>query len=344
MLKITKFKISSNRLQNFSGFLALTGLIFTSNAALAAEGFRVRFPLAGTLGGEMLAPITPGIFGSLVATQISVNKLTDNAGAPYRTALSALPPATVDVGIDLQQSIYNLILGYTTTEKYADGHLSLIVNLPYSTIDRSITATSSLPGFFQNLANTLAQQTSGQVKGLGDLEVTAAWSQKTERLKLVLGMSLSSPTGDHGNASGINVGYGNFYTLRTGAAIACQATEKLTIGSRLSLGFNTKNRDNNWQSGDFYALDVAAGYTTPFGVLGTQFVRVEQYTNDLGAKTIVNAPITDGNRFVSNGAGLFFTAPISPIGAALNLSYMKTLESRNAMSGSYIQARLSKMF
>lgn len=340
MLKITKLKISNNLITKISGTLALTGLIFTSNAALAAEGFRVRYPLAGTLGGEMLAPITPGMFGSLVATQISVNKLTDNTGASYRTALSA---ATIDVGIDLQQSIYNLILGYTTTEKFADGHLSLIVNLPYSTIDRSINATSSLP-FFQPSATTLAQQSSGQVKGLGDLEVTAAWSQKTERLKLVLGMSLSSPTGDHGNASGIDVGYGNFYTLRTGAAIACQATEKLTIGSRLSLGFNTKNRDNNWQSGDFYALDVAAGYTTPLGVLGTHFIRVEQYTNDLGAKTVVNAPITDGNRFVSNGAGLFFTAPISPIGATLNLSYMKTLESRNAMSGSYIQARLSKMF
>ncbi len=343
MVKLTKFGTSSRHLYKFSGALTFIGFIFISNVASAAEGFRVRYPLAGTLGGEMLAPITPGMFGSLVATQININKLTDNTGASYRTALSALPPATVDVGIDLQQNIYNLILGYTTTEKFADGHLSLIVNLPYSTIDRNMSATSSLP-LLQPFATALAQQASGQVKGLGDLEVTTAWSRKTERLKLVLGMSVSSPTGDNDNASGINVGYGNFYTLRTGAAIAVQATEKFTIGSRLSLGFNTKNRDNNWHSGDFYALDVAAGYTTPLGVLGTHFIRVEQYTNDVGAKTIVNAPITDGNRFVSNGAGLFFTTRIEPVGASLNLSYMHTLESRNAMAGSYIQARLSKLF
>jgi len=50
------------------------------------------------------------------------------------------------------------------------------------------------------------------------------------------------------------------------------------------------------------------------------------------------------NRVSLNGAGVFAAFPIAAIGAGLNLSYMKTTDARNSLSGSFVQARISKLF
>lgn len=324
---------------------ALLGLSLASSMGYAAEGFKVRFPLNGTLGGEMVAPIKPGLFGSVAVTHVDVDKITDGTGNAYSKNLSPLP-FTATLNFKQKQEIYNLILGYTSTEKYADGNLTFAVNIPYSTIDRTVTGTASPAGpggAYQTGLNNIIAGTSGQVDGLGDIEFTGLWSRQTERTKYALGMTISTPTGAYDkNTKAINPGFGNFYTFRPGAAIAYKATENLTLGARASLAFNTVNKDNNWRSGDYYVIDLAAAYKTPIGVFGPHVLRVEQYKDDINATAVTGSLGT--NRFSSTGAGVFFTTLIPGINAGLNLSYMKTLESKNALSGSFIQARLSKVF
>lgn len=328
---------------------ALLGLSLASSMGYAAEGFKVRFPLSGTLGGEMVAPITPGVFGSVVVTHLTVDKLTGPDGNPYSAALGGAAIATV--GINQKQDLYNLVLGYTSTEKYADGHLTFAVNVPYVTINRTLTGVATangtpIGGGTQVLVDNLGRASSGSADSIGDIEASAGWQrQLNDQTKIVVGATLAMPTGDYSKtATAINVGAGNFYTLRTGAAIAYKATENLTLGARASLAFNTKNKDNDWRSGDYYVLDLAAAYRTPIGVVGPHVIRVEQYKDDIGATTILGTAMPGNNRFSSTGAGVFFTTLIPGINAGLNLSYMKTLESRNALSGSFIQARLSKVF
>ena len=321
---------------------ALLGLSLASSMGYAAEGFKVRFPLSGTLGGEMVAPITPGMFGSVVVTHLTVDKLTGPDGNAYSAALA--PGVKATVGIDQKQDLYNLVLGYTSTEKYADGHLTFAVNIPYVTIDRSLTGKSSFAPLQANV-DALARSASGNVSSIGDIEVTAGWQRQVDKTKYVVGATLAMPTGDYSKTpTAVNVGTGNFYTLRTGAAIAYQATENLTLGARASLAFNTKNKDNNWRSGDYYVIDLAAAYKTPIGVFGPHVIRVQQYKDDIGAITILGTAMPGNNRFTSTGAGVFFATRVPGINAGLNLSYMKTLEAENALSGSFIQARLSKVF
>lgn len=238
---------------------ALLGLSLASSMGYAAEGFKVRFPLSGTLGGEMVAPITPGVFGSVVVTHLTVNKLTGPDGSAYSAVIPSTGGMTATVGIDQKQDLYNLILGHTSTEKYAGGHLTFAVNVPYVTIDRTISGVASnvvaQPG-----VNLLAKSASGNVSSIGDIEVSAGWQRQVDdKTKVVVGATLAMPTGDYSKTpTSINVGAGNYYTLRTGAAIAYKATENLTLGARASLAFNTKNKDNDWRSGDYYVLDLAA--------------------------------------------------------------------------------------
>jgi hypothetical protein len=64
---------------------------------------------------------------------------------------------------------------------------------------------------------------------------------------------------------------------------------------------------------------------------------MRQYTDDTGGQL-------GANRVSLTGAGVFAAFPIAAIGAGLNLSYMKTIDARNSLAGSFVQARLSKVF
>ena len=168
------------------------------------------------------------------------------------------------------------------------------------------------------------------------------WEKTVNQLKIVAGATLALPTGNYSYVEGRlapNIGYGKYYTFRPGVGVAYTASENVTLGARGSLGFNTKNTENNVKSGDFYVIDLAAAFKTPVGVFGPHMTIMRQYTDDTGGNVALGA-----NRLSLTGAGAFATFPIASIGAGLNLSYMKTIDARNSLSGSFVQARLSKAF
>ena len=129
--------------------LAATVIGSYAGASLAADGFKVRFPLSGTLGGEIVAQVdNPGFFASVSLTQIEIDKITDGTGNSFQQDKSgnfatpapvagAVRTATYSgiVGIDLKQSQTNanLLFGYQSGKNYGGGHLLLVLNLPYTT-------------------------------------------------------------------------------------------------------------------------------------------------------------------------------------------------------------------
>lgn len=356
-----------------------------ASPALAADGFKVRFPLSGTLGGEIVAPVDkPGFFGSLVLTQIEVDKVTGEDGNPRQQTLNgafATPTAvagairtasysgTVESGLKQSQTNANLILGYLSQGMYGGGRLSFVFNLPYTTrLDRRLTLTGTSPtlttlqpaltspplpagtaaaaqasaqaGFnaaYQAQINSQANNASGVTDGFGDAEATVAWVYRKDDLKVIAGVTLAMPTGAYESFQPINVGFGNFYTVRPGMAVAYNVSSNWTLGARGSLAFNTRNNDNKLKSGDFATLDLAAAYRTSFGVFGPHVLSVQQYQDDTGGTF-------GSNRFSATGAGLFFTTLIPGIEAAVNLSYMSMVQAKNALSGEFFQVRVSKVF
>lgn len=374
----------------FRHSLFVTAIISTfagsfPGTALAADGFKVRFPLSGTLGGEIVAQVeNPGFFVSGSVTQIEIDKITDGTGNSFQQSRAGAfaTPAPIagvvrtatyagTIGIDLKQSQTNtnLILGYQTQKDYGGGHLVFALNLPYTTrLSRETTYSGATPtltpltpaltspplpagtpaaaqagaqaGFntaYQAQLSALSSTGTRAVDGAGDAEVTAAWVYRRDDLKVVTGLTLAMPTGKYDAASQINVGFGNFYTLRPGVAVAYNPSANWTLGARGSLAFNTRNKDNQIKSGNYGALDLAAAYRSPIGVFGPHILMVKQYADDEGGAL-------GANRLSSTGAGLFFTTLIPTLDAAVNLSYMTTLNSRNSLSGSFYQLRISKAF
>jgi hypothetical protein len=353
--------------------------------APAADGFKVRYPLSGSLGGEIVAQFdSPGWFASVVATQIEIDELTDGSGKARQQTNSGVfsTPTPVagavrtanysgTIGVDLRQSQTNanLILGYLTEKNFGGGHLAFALNLPYTTrLDRTLGFSGTTPtlstlqpplnspplpagtaaaaqaraqaGFDTAYQANLAAQSdaaSGVVSGLGDAELSAAWVFRQEELKLVAGLTLVVPTGQYDAASQLNIGFGDFYTLRPGLMVSYSPAAWLTLGVRGSLAFNTRNKDNQIKSGDFGALDMAAAFRTPIGVFGPHVISVSQFSDDEGGNF-------GANRFSATGVGAFYTVLIPGIEAALNLSWMQMVQSKNALSGSFYQVRLSKAF
>lgn len=353
--------------------------------SLAHDGFKVRFPLSGTLGGEIVAPVdNPGFFGSLVVTQIELDKVTDDTGkarqqinsgrfATPAPVAGAVRTATYSgpVNFDLKQSQTNtnLILGYLSEGFYGGGRLSLVLNMAYTArLDRRLTLSGATPtlstlspalttpplpagtaaaaqaaaqaGFNTAYQAQLAAQSataSGVVDGIGDAEITAAWVYRQDSLKVVTGLTVALPTGKYDASDPLSVGFGNFYTVRPGVAVAFNPSTNWTLGARGSLAFNTRNKDNHIKSGNFATLDLAAAYRSPIGVFGPHLLTVQQYEDDNGGSI-------GPNRFRATGAGVFFTTLVPGLGAAVNLSYMKMLSAKNALSGAFFQVRASKAF
>ena len=353
----------------------------------AADGWKLRFPLSGSLGGEIAAKqLTPGLYGSVVATQIEVDKVTGGDGNALKLAQAnafsqavTSPPSPIamtvnssfsgsaTVAVKQSQTVSNILLGYLTETEYAGGRLNLMVNIPYMSLNRTFSLTgdtpklaplsSSVPGpqaaavaaglqttiqgqfALKYQAQLAANSTagSGSAADFGDMEVTGAWVRQTDDMKIIVGATLAMPTAKYDKNSVLNTGFGNYYTLRPGVAVSGRASENLTLGAKVSLGLNSPNKDNGVRTGNFVGLDLAAAYLTPVGVFGPHVVYVSQYEDDQGGKF-------GGNRFNATGVGVFYTTLIRPINAGLNFSYMQMLNTRNALSGSFVQIRLTKAF
>lgn len=375
-----------------------------SHSVLAADGFKLRFPISGTLGGEIVAPLpSEGWVGSISYTDIDIDKIGGSDGKPLtlqKAATFALTPAQlaavpavaipgvgsftaaqmqaaltgrsatasglVNVEYKQQMRQANLVLARILDKDVQGGKLALAVNIPYSLSLKSdalftgVTPTLSpltpSAGPLQPVAQQVAQSSfntgyqaalAGQwqaanvnTSGLGDIETSLLWEKTVDKMKIVAGATLALPTGNYNYVEGRlapNIGYGKYYTFRPGVGVAYTASENVTLGARGSLGFNTKNTENNVRSGDFYVVDLAAAFKTPVGVFGPHMTIMRQYTDDSGGQL-------GANRVSLTGAGVFAAFPIAAIGAGLNLSYMKTIDARNSLSGSFVQARISKAF
>jgi len=364
-----------------------TALFAIAGHAYAADGSKLRFPLSGSLGGEIAAKqLTPGLYGSVVVTQIEVDKVTGDDGnalklvqanafsqavtsppSPIAMTVNSSFSGSATVAVKQSQTVSNILLGYLTETEYAGGRLNLLVNIPYMSLNRTFSLTgdtpklaplsSSVPGpqaaavaaglqtnvqgqfalkyQAQLAANSTAA--SGSAADLGDMEVTGAWVRQTDDMKIIVGATLAMPTAKYDKNSVLNTGFGNYYTLRPGVAVSGRASEDLTLGAKVSLGLNSPNNDNGVRTGNFFGLDLAAAYLTPVGVFGPHVMYVSQYEDDQGGTF-------GGNRFNATGAGVFYTTLIRPINAGLNFSYMQMLNTRNALSGSFVQIRLTKAF
>jgi hypothetical protein len=324
----------------------------------------------GGADGNALSLQKPATFGPLTAAQLAAVPAVGPATAvQLQAALTGRTASAVGtIAVDYKQTVKqaNLTFARILDKDVQGGKLAVAINIPYalslksdalmtsttptlSTLTPSAgalasvaqsVAQSSFSTGYQSAVASQSQAANVDTSGLGDIETSLLWEKSVDQLKIVAGATLALPTGNYSYVEGRlapNVGYGKYFTFRPGVGVAYTASENVTLGARGSLGFNTQNTENKVRSGDFYVIDLAAAFKTPVGVLGPHMTLMRQYTDDTGGTL-------GANRVSLNGAGVFAAFPIPAIGAGLNISYMKTTDARNSLSGSFVQARISKLF
>lgn len=359
---------------------AITVLLASScaGAALAAEDFRIRYNVAGTIGGEIFAPqSSPGWIGAVAYTYIDGRKLTGDDGndLSITTPAGAVPlpapapaaryPAYDAKRVALQTSghanVTALALGYIAAELYAGGQLIFGALLPIAESASGVTAIAASPtlnwpqpaqpndatkavvqsGFgsgYQAGLSAQAAAESGHTTGIGDIELAAAWMIKNGPWKVRAGAAWVLPTGSYSAASKPNIGFGNYYTLRPEVQATYMPSAKIALSGKLIMGFNTKNKDSQLKSGDWIGLEAAAGYMTPIGPVGLHGVHVRQYQDD------ENNPMFGASRLELTGLGAFFTTRLPLMDAIVTLQHMVTTSSRNARHSNFSQLRIVKQF
>ena len=364
------------RIRRIFGGISVLGILTIGNAH-AAEGFVVRYNIAGSLGGEIFAaPDSPGVIVGTAYTYVDIKGISGNNGKDLKTAT---PAGTVALPSPIPAALYptykanvvnieangtlqmaNLVAVYTTKRKIYDGRMNFGINIPYGVKKQTFVGSASTPAlnwpssavpsaavkaavakqFDASYQSALAAQSdppTGKVDGLGDVELWGGWFRQTEKFKWLVGGSVILPTGQY-NTSGLTIGNGNFYTFRPVVQVVYQPQPKIALATKVTFGFNTKNKDNDLRSGNWGAIEAAAGYMTKLGVIGAHAVYVKQFQDDK------NNP-WGASRFESTNLGAFFTTRIPGMkDAGITAQYMHTIDSKNAKYGDFYQIRFVKRF
>lgn len=358
--------------------MALVLVSSCSGAALAAEDFRVRYNVAGTLGGEIFAPHgSSGWIGALAYTHIDGKKVTGDDG---NTLGITTPPGTVPLPAPAPEALYPvyganqvalqtsgrasvaaLALGYITVDRYRGGQLifgvllpmaqnvsgvqaiaaSPTLNWPHPAQPDDVTRTDVQSAFgagYQARLSELAAAESGKIAGVGDIELAAGWMLQDGPWKIRAGSALVLPTGSYSASARPNIGFGNYYTLRPEVQATYLPSAKIALSGKLIMGFNTRNKDNQLKSGDWLGLEAAAGYMTTIGPVGLHGVHVRQYRDDQNNLSF------GSSRLQLTGLGVFFTTRLPVIDTIVTLQYMVTNRSRNARHSNFSQVRVVQQF
>ena len=355
----------------------LVGCLSVSATVLAAEGFTVRHSLGGAFGNDVFAnPAAPSLLAGLAYTDVHIRQVTGGDGQPLTKAIAggvlplpapapaALYPRyagqTAQLNVTGSARIWHLTLGYLSPWKVGNGNLTWGLVVPYATRQVGVqlaaaTPTLAWPHAQQPNAATRAAvarqlgsaypsrlaamgaSESGEVGGLGDIEVSAGWRYADERWRVLAGAALIAPTAQRTAGQGVFLSAGNYYTLRPNLQVGYLITPTIGLTGRLGMGMNTTNHDTRVRSGNWASAEAGAAWKTGVGGFGLNLGHVQQIQDDS------NSP-WGSNRYRSTLAGVSYNVNVPVIDAALTLQYAGTLQARNALETRQFQVRLLRQF
>lgn len=294
---------------------------------------------------------------------------TPTGGAvPNGTYALQVPAGRVDLA--QSQTQLNLVGGLVTQADYAGGSLAFRVNAPLIRQSRSFLAlqpqgtvapvpSTQLPAQVRGAINAVAAAANAQVQsalaatgathntdvsGLGDIEVSAAWVRRIDRLRVAASLNLHLPTGKYDRARGPNPGFGDFYTLQPGLALNHSLADNpdsprwmrgVSLAGRALYGVNSTNRDTDYRTGNFVALEGAAVKVIGPWAFGANLLSIRQVSDDRAAGVAVA-----DSRYRTHAAGPFVAYKPAGRNLAFNAQVSQSFGGRNALVARTVQLRL----
>ena len=281
---------------------------------------------------------------------------------------------TASIDYEQNSAQFNLIVGYLFDTGIEGGRIVVSINQPLQTSSREVSVGTqavkvspappenlppALSAALNSVATTVTDQLASQQQelldfhnhdatGLGDTNLGVVWAQnlRDNRLKIAGGISLAIPNGEYESDRGPNPGF-NYYTTRLEALTTYSLGDNLkpdgtvfsgiTVGGRMAYGWNSKNKDSDYKTGQFFNAEIAAEKVNGNFAFGVNVFALIQTTDDSGA----GAPDMPF-RYRAYGAGPFIAFKLPRRDIGLNFTYNSTFSARNAQVARVISLRLIK--
>jgi hypothetical protein len=242
--------------------------------------------------GTRLDPVR-GLAVLLILSAAPLAGASEDGAAHYPTGTNTVEPALMPPP---GESLWLNYLTYYTADRFtnSNGASSVpgyLVNAEaeaarllhtWTSID-GVAWTSGLV-LIANAASLTVPHRSGSGSGLGDLVIqpvllTAAFGS----LHVLGGFDVSLPTGNYNKEQLVNPGL-NYTTVSPQLALTWLPTTEFEFSLFSIAGFNSKNQQTQYTSGDYFDIDYAIGYrplpsvhALEFSVVGYWF---DQFTDD----------------------------------------------------------------
>ncbi len=290
-------------------------------------------------------------------------------GGAIANGTYALQVPAARVHLSQSQTQINLVGGFVTAPDYVGGSLSWRVNVPLIRQSRDFSTTqpagavvptpsAALPAAARGAIDAVAAAANAQVQstlaataathntsvtGLGDVELSAAWLRRMERLRVAANVSLYVPTGKYDRTRGPNPGFGDFYTLQPGVGFTyamespgeAHWARGVTLAGRAVYGVNSTNRDTDYRTGNYAAVEGAAIKVIGPWALGANLLALRQVSDDRAAGVTVA-----DSRYRTNAAGPFVAYKLPGRDMAVNAHWSQSFGGRNALVSRTLQLRL----
>jgi hypothetical protein len=302
--------------------LALILALAAAGAAHATERGQIR-AVNGAAGAEISSPQFPGLYGQFWLQQYTADTFKDANGNNPVTRLPAGPLGSVllERGGKVDATAFVPRLTWLTDKRLGEGKFGISAALPLVQIDQQVRFTAR-PGdalvpqqvidAAQAQGNALAARSSGKQSGLGDMEVMPYIDWQTDTYRYAFGLGVVAPTGDYDAKRAVNTGTGNFWTIRPLAVGSYVFESGIEMGVRATYSFNTRNKDTDNKSGEYFAADYSVHYKlSDSWKLGAQGFANIQTTHDRCAADTTAALATRP----ANNCGLVRAYGLGPVGS-----------------------------
>jgi hypothetical protein len=247
-----------------------------------------------------------------------------------------------NVALNVDASVYanTPLVFYQAPVDILGGNPVFAVAIPY--VWMKVTAS----GVINTRLGSVSPSKSDTANGIGDIEFWPVWLGWTNGdFKYDVRCAVYAPSGgyDKNNLANVGLGYWTFEPELSFSWISSKIGTEFTLFA--GMDFNTKNTDDDYQSGDIFHLDATVAEHVPllggFAGVGANGFYYKQFTGDSGSGARLGAFETESYGVGPVGS---YTRKFGKTDLVFEVKWLPQMHVENTLKGNYIWAKLVLLF
>jgi len=293
-------------------------------------------PLAANAGEGGVTHVIPGAMATLAdnAPAAGPGMFLKPMYMRYSGSVSAQIPTAAGLAgnVEATSNTYAVVGGYTFAEKALGATYTMVVALPYTSLDITADVTT---------ASGAKVRRGNQVSGFGDVTVIPAmlaWKDPESKWQFNFVLPVYAPTGSYEKGRLGNTGL-NYWTVDPiFGVVYSDAKRGFNALLHSGLAFNSENPDTNYKSGNLLHFDGAIQQLLPVGsglvTLGLEAFYFDQVSCDSGSGATLGC---FKGKTAGLGPAIGYVLPFSKTESlVIELKWLKETATEKRLEGDFV--------